>query len=233
MAAVELASTSLFSDPNITHYWKLENLNDSIGASTLTNNTSKSFVAALFNNGIDMGSTVRNTLELSVGSNIIPSSASAFSITFWFKANSALSAGNVNPGLLICSTGAASGYAVAITPEWNSGTPRIIVTRRTNVDATDTVSFGNDTTLWHNLIHTYNGTTSINYLDGVAFSAGVASSSNFSAVGYPFLSIGGSFMSNNATSIIDDVAFFSRQLTAAEASSIYSGPQNKNFLMLM
>lgn len=227
MAAVELASTSLFSDPNLTHYWKLENTTDTIGGLTLTNPTGKSFVAAKFNNGIDMGSSIRNTQEMGVASNAIPAATGAFSISLWFKANLALSGSNVNPGLLICSNaaGGASGYAVTIIPIWNGGTPSIQVIRRTNVDVSETTGWAaNDTTTWHHVVHTYNGTNMINYFDGVAFSAGVASSSGFAAGAYPFLSIGGSFMSNNATSIIDDVAFFSKALSAAEVSLLFNGP---------
>jgi hypothetical protein len=211
--SVSLRNTPLFTDPNLINYWELENLTDSKGTATLTNTTGKSFVAAKFNNGIDMGSTIRNTTELSVASNIIPAYNASFSISLWFKMNRVLDATNANPGLITLSTGAASGYALAITPEWNAGSPRIKVLRRTSADASDVVSFGNDITTWHHLVTTYNGTTVVSYLDGVAFGSGVASSSNFNAVGYPFLSIGGSFMSSNATAIIDDVSFFNRALT--------------------
>lgn len=224
MAAIELASTPLFSDANLTNYWKLEGLTDSKGTATLTNTTAKSFVSALFNNGVDMGSAIRNTAELTVASNIIPAATASFSISTWFKANLALSASNPNPGILICSNASASGYAINIVPEWNAGTPRINVVRRTNVDVSDTVAWAsNDTTAWHHIVHTYNGTTMINYFDGAAFSAGVATSGTFSATTYPFTSIGGSFMSNNATSIIDDTAYFSRVLTAIEVSNLYTG----------
>lgn len=224
MAALELSSTPLYSDAALTHYWKLENLNATIGGVTLSNPTGKSFAAALFNNGIDMGSTTRNTLELNSSTVVVPTSVSAaYTVSLWFKQNTAISAGNQDPGLLTCSNANATGYAFAIIPIWNGGSPQIQVKRRTASDANDTVSFANDTTNWHNIIHTYNGTNIVNYLDGVAFSAGVASSSSFNSSVYPKISIGGSFFSNNAMSIIDDVWIMTRAITAAEALSVYDG----------
>ena len=224
MAALELSATPLYSDPALTHYWKLENLNATIGGVTLSNPTGKSFVAALFNNGIDMGSSVRNTLELNSSTVVFPTSVSAaYTVSLWFKMNLALSAGNVNPGLFMGSNANATGYGLAIIPEWNGGSPRIQVKRRTSSDANDHIAFGNDTTNWHNVIHTYNGTNIINYLDGVAFSAGVANSGSFNSSAYPKISIGGSYFSNNATAIIDDVWIMTRAITAAEALSVYDG----------
>lgn len=218
--AFSLRNTSLFTDPNLINYWELENLTDSKGTATLTNTTGKSFVSAKFNNGIDMGSSIRNATELSVASNIIPAYNVAFSISLWFKQNLVLSAGNTNPGLITISTGGVTGYAVAIIPEWNGGIPRLKIFRRTATDATDVVSFSNDTS-WHNVVMVFDGTNIIGYLDGLAFSVGVASSSNFNATGYPFLSIGGGYVSSSATSIIDDVSFFNRALNQVDVNTIY------------
>lgn len=224
MAAVELASLSLYGDASLTNYWKLENTTATIGGNNLSNPTGKSFVAAKFSNGVDMGSSIRNTLELNSTASIFPAPTAAYAISIWFKMNLALSGSNLDPGLVTASRDNATGFAFQITPEWNSGSPRIRVMRRTNTDVSQSVSFGNDTTLWHNVIHSYDGSNMTNYLDGVAFGSAVASSGSFNSSAYPNISIGGSYMSGNATAILDDCAVFTRALTAAEAALIYNGP---------
>ena len=215
---------------NLTHGWKLDetgtsNASDSIGSATLTNTTSKSYVSALINNGIDMGSSVRNTTELTTSTDVIPGATSDFSISLWFKQNTSTQTAT-DPGLIIVSANSASGYALSLQTIWNSGSPLVKIIRRTSSDATATSSFGNDTTTWHHLVCTYDSalTKLYGYLDGSAFSTtNVTSSGTFNSTAYPRISIGGSYMSNNATSKIDEVWFWSRVLTSAEVTSLYNG----------
>lgn len=235
MAVVELGSTSLIGDAALTNYWKLEDLTATVGGNNLSNPTSKSFVAAKFNNGIDMGTTTRNALELNTTASVFPAPTAAYSVSFWFKQNTAVNAGNIDPAIMTGSRDNATGFAINIGPIWNGGSPQIRVFRRTNTDVLDTVTFGNDTTNWHHIVHTYNGTNMINYLDNVAFNAGVATSGSFNSNAYPNLSIGGSYMSNNAMSIIDDFAIFTKALSAAEVDELYNGSASagSRFLTLL
>ncbi len=181
------------------------NANDStVNALTLTNTTSKTYTTAKVGNGIDFGSTVRNTTEFTRTS--ILSSNASVTMSVWFKMNTALSATHTNPGLFHLPYKSGSGSVIAIIPIWNAGTPRIQAIRRASVDAQVYTSFANDTTDWHNATIVYDsGATKLyGYLDGAAFSTtNVTSSGTYGTSAYP-VSLGGSYMSNNAVAIVDE-----------------------------
>ena len=215
---------------SITHYWKLDesgtgNASDSVGSTTLTNTTGKTYVSALINNGIDMGSTTRNTTELTTSTDIVPAYNADFSVSLWFKQNRSCQT-SVNPYLLICSSNSATGFALTMGPQWNAGSPRMDVFRRTNTDVHAYNSFANDTTTWHHLVAVFDATagTISGYLDGSAFTTtGVSSTGSFNSSAYPRTIVGGSYMSNNAESIIDEVGFWSRVLSSGEVTTLYNG----------
>lgn len=87
MAAVEFASTSLFSDANLVSYYKLENVNDSKGTNTLTNNGTVAFNAGLFNNAADFGDP--NSTKYLSGNYTYVTSGTDFSVGWWHKAPTA------------------------------------------------------------------------------------------------------------------------------------------------
>lgn len=212
---------------NLRAYWKLDessgNATDSSGNGfTLTNTTSKAYVAALINNGIDFGSSVRNTTELTTSSQILSSATGSASISLWFKQNTSVQTAG-DPGLFILPYKNATGSVIAIILKWNGGSPRIEIIRRTSSDATAFTTFGNSTSVWYHVVAVYNGSTISGYLDNVAFSTtGVSSTGTFNAASYP-ISLGGSFMSNNATAIIDEVGVWDKALTTNEISQLYNG----------
>jgi len=205
------------------------NANDATGnALTLTNTTSKSYVASPMGRGIDMGSSIRNTTELTTTG--ILTSIGNLTMSVRFKMNLALSVSNGDPGLFILPYANASGMAVAMIPQWNGGSPRIAIIRRTASDATAFTSFGNDTTLWHNLHAVYDngGNTISGYLDGVAFSTtAVASSGTFNATAYP-ISLGGSFMSSNATAILDEARVSNSAISSTWISTEYNNQNSSS-----
>lgn len=214
-----LAGTSLISDANLIAYYKLEDVNDSKGSNTLTNNGSGSFSAARFDNGYDQG-TANATKYLSVSSNLGIAGNADISVSFWVKLNAEIASGNWtlsshNSNLT------ANGY-FDLEYQYNAGT------RRFQVDTSGT-SFSVNTTIgtsaFHHIVYTRNvsGNTATLYYDN--------SSIGTSAVGVPadpgnIFGMGAFRAGSNisAACLFDDVAVFNRVLSSGEVTTIYNSP---------
>lgn len=188
---------------------------------TLTNTTSKSYVAGGIGKGIDFGSSVRNTTELTTGSEILTSANGAMSFSVRFKQNTSVQTSG-NPGLFILPYKTASGSSTSIIPEWNAGAPRITILRRTSSDVNARTNFGNSTSVYYHVVSVFDGSNLNGYLDGTVFTtSNLASSGTFNASAYP-VSLGGSYTSNNATAIIDEVRIRLSALSSTWVSTEYN-----------
>lgn len=189
---------------------------------TLTNTTSKSYVTGGIGKGIDFGTAVRNTTELTTASEILTSANGAMSYSVRFKQNVAVDATVNNPGLFQLPYKNATGSSTSIIPEWNAGSVRISILRRTNVDVRANTSFANGTSAYYHVASVFDGSNLRGYLDATEFStSNVASSGSFNAAAYP-ISLGGSYTSNNAQSIIDESRVRLSALSANWLTSEYN-----------
>ena len=221
----ELITTSLFSDPNLVSYYRLQDLTDSKGSNTLTNTGSVTFSEGYFGNGANFGSSNAGSF-LSVASNLgVSGGACSFSV--WVKLLSEITALN---WAFVSLEDATTHVRNEIRYAYNAGTQQLQFTRsRMNVASdtlTYTITLG--TSAWRNLLFTYDGSTVTGYVNGVSVGT-VASSGSGVTVGSNNFKIGasdnGTTSEGFASSILDDVPVFTRALTAAECALMYSsGP---------
>lgn len=218
--AEELADTILFSDPNLTHYYRLEDVNDSIGSENLTNTGTTPFFAARFNNGAYFGAS--NTTKYLNTTNTLGINGGDCSIGGWVKLQTEIGAGTYS---FIHQLNGASQAGYGIQYEYNGGTRRLRMGRFQG--GADTAIYINNTlgvVGWHHLAVTYDGTTAIAYLDGVEIGSNTTSGNGPGAVTAGF-TIGADNDGNSKSSaIMDDVFVFNRALTADEIDLLYNGP---------
>lgn len=83
MAQLEFVNSNFFSDANLVSYYKLENVNDSKGSNTLTNNGSTTFTSARWNNGANFGSA--NSSKYLSGAYTYVASTTDNTVALWLK----------------------------------------------------------------------------------------------------------------------------------------------------
>ncbi len=212
---------SIYREP--VGYFKLEDVNDSSAyGRNLTNNNTVTFPAGKFNNGasggtVDANKTLTNTANFEYRGGV-------YSISLWFKINTELSGGDITHTFFYLTEGTVSKTGLGMHYERASGVNKVAWGRvRWNVtgeSGTYNVDLGTD---FHHFVFTYDGTTAKGYLDSVERASFAASGDGSGVVPQMLILLGQSndVNANNALGMIDDVALFTRALTAAEVRSIY------------
>ena len=212
----EILGLPLFSDANLISYYRLEDVSDSKGSNTLTNNGSVAFNAAVFNNGGDLGAS-NSSKSLTVGGNMGIAGAGDFTFSFWLKLRTEISSGAYR--LISWNSQLTDDRYVDISYEYNSGTPRITVDASGGTGIAYNITLGTSN-FYHIVITRSSGTTTL-YINGVA--VGGTGTTGASAGGANIFYIGMNIASSNYTSAIyDDLAVFNRVLDPSEVWSIYS-----------
>lgn len=212
MAAVEFASTSLFSDANLISYYKLENTSDSKGANNLTNNNTTTFTAGKFNNAATFVRASSQSLTHSPGTDYFSGDADrAFSC--WFQLSSQPS----NNTFTIFQWGD-NVRAIAAWYTDSGGSKTFGLIDGNTMDGRISKTFNNSE--YHNIVASYaaSGQTWTLYLDGLIFKTSV---SNAPAAGNNALDIGNFITTSNfIDGQVDDMAIFSRQLNQTDVNII-------------
>ena len=227
MAAIELSLTPLYSDANLVYYWRLEA--DSVASVGSNSGTDTAITYSAgngkFNNGAGFASATSSKIAF-------PTLATGTegSILFWFKTSTATgqtlfqqSKSSVDTRLSIAMSNIAN--AGEITFSFNvTGTSYIVA--RTDIHTYDDGNF-------HHLAVTVDSDGNKIYVDGsladVTYLAGDASTQKWfdDLVDANVMDLGIARYSNLSISkyngAIDDVAIFSRALTADEISYLYTG----------
>ncbi len=214
---------SLYKEP--LAYYKLENVNDSAEyGRTLTNNGTTPFNAAKFNNGADLGSGTNTTKYLS-SSNRMNINGKTMSLSMWVLINTNPSSGLSD--MLFDLGDATSHVHYRIFYNNSGGTFRMYFRRTRYGTNNEDVIFLNSINLsvYNHLVITYNGTVIEAFINGISLGT-FASSGDGASSGTSGFTLGeglGDYAGNKLKGIIDDVAIFSRPLTAAEVFDIYTG----------
>lgn len=217
---IELASTPLFSSANLIAYWKLEDVNATVGGFTLTNNNTVTFGAAKFNNGADFGSA--NTNKYLSISNDLGITNGSMSVSFWVKLNAEIAS---SEWAFFDKADGGTNVRYWIQYEYNSGTRRLVFEREksgtADQNATYNITLG--TSSFYHIVMTYDGATITGYVNGVSV-ATASASGNGSSGASDYTNIGrrGS-NSRYASCIIDDVAVFNTAITSAQVTELYVG----------
>ena len=212
---VPLASTSFFNDANLVAYWKLEDVNDSKGSYTLTNNGSTPFSAAMFNNGAVGNGSDRYFNRAPILSN------GNCTICGWIKANAEISAGIFS---VISNRDVTTHVSYQITYDYNAGTRRLAFRRvalgggGTSGLVSYNITLG--TADFYHVALTYDGTNVIGYVNGSNIGSAAASGNGASGTDnfLQIFSVGGDI--GNFTA--DDFAIFTRALSDTEVSDLYT-----------
>lgn len=227
----ELGTTSLISDANLTHYYRFEgNSNDSKGANNGTDtDISYSSANGKFGQGAGFNST---TSKIAIGAKILP--VGAKSISCWFKSASTTNFHTIINENDISSAKSGTGIYTAIT----SGVMRFIVTYASggnflvNLTGLVNVCDGN----LHHIVCTWDGSTTANkakiYVDNTLDVQGTATNTESNTPSDNCMIGRGSttadYYLNGAT---DDLAVFSRELTAAEINTLFVAGSSSFFIM--
>lgn len=220
----ELSTLPLFNDASIVSYYKLEDVNDAKGLRNLTNNNTVTFTAAKFNNGANLGSSNTNKFLSNNTNNPYGIGSGAFSVVGWWKVLSQPGTGVLFT--LFDAQSTTTQVSVQIGYQDSGGTKSIFGVRSKNSVASQGPSYNVDlgTSVIHHIAMTYD-TSNINlYLDGVLVGGPTAASGDGSSGAVAGVTMGinrNDATSNPASVLFDDVAIFTRALTAAEVSSIY------------
>lgn len=226
----EIASLSLASDADLISYYRLENVSDSKGSNTLTNNNTVAFNTAKYGLGADFGASNTNKY-LSRADNLGIAGNSDLSFSFWYKGQTEIGSG-VYTFFVHTSTTTADRY-IQLNYEYNGGTLRLALDAA-GTSTTFNVALG--TSVFNHIVVTRNvaGNAAKVYLNNVEV---ISSTVGSGAGGSNAFSMGASTVGGNPTSaIFDDFAVFDRVLTPAEVSTIYTdvvATNNAGFFMFL
>ncbi len=217
MAAIELENTPLRNDANLVWYGRFENnVNDSKGSNHLTAVNTPTYETGKFNNAIKFA---KASNQYAWKSSYVPLSGTGnFSISLWVKFTS-FATGDHS---MVCS-GAGSSNATPIFFQNDS----IAVSKVFFELGSATGRVINGTTLstgvWYHFVVVYNGSTIKIYLNGSEDGSVNYSSANLEAGSFV---VGENVWDKSSApfdGVIDDLAIFSRALTATEISNLYNG----------
>lgn len=224
-ATLELFSTSLYTDGNLVAYWREENGADTKGLRNWVDVNTPTYAAGKFNNAVNFNGSNQYQITSTVFT------GTAGTIHLWF--NSA-------------DGGAQTLFSQAKTSDTNyfriggcivTGCTDIgvdIAVAGTQVLTFGTVVNGWNDSVWHMLDFTVSSTGNLFWIDGVVTSSityanGSAATVKWfdDLVGADNVTLGTRKYNNTFgeyfLGAVDDVAVFSRALTATEISSLYTG----------
>lgn len=222
-AAVELFSTSLYSDANLLAYYRLSDTSDSKGAYTLTNNNSVAFNAGKFGNAADFGSANTNK-SLSHNSDYTIVLADNYTISWWYNpSGQPSSSSHIMTAKMFAN---ASGYLESV--RYRHTAPggydiQLSTVRGSDLAPIYTLTLSNGT--WYHFALVRSGNDTIVYYNGTAIITQTNTGSiDFSAY-TTRITLGSDWdtTGNFASGLIDDYAVFDRALTATEITDIYNG----------
>lgn len=228
MARLEFSLLSLAADANLVSYYKLEDVNDSKGSKTLTNNNTVGFSAGLFNNAADFGSS--NTNKYFSRTDTYVTTGTDFTVAWWYKHNGSYTTVSFKSD---AGGGGSDEYYMIM---YNSGN---INFHSCNSDGSESDSAsgavgGYDNTIWHHVafVGADSGSDWIKrvYVDGVQVATGTETGKTSGKLGN--INIGRIIVegSSYATGLMDDLVIFNRSLTADEIALIYNGPPDGSFM---
>ena len=225
-ATLELFKTPLAADANIKAYYRMEAgalTTDSSGnGKTLTNVNTVADGTGVFRGAADFGAA--NSSKLLKILETLSYLGGVYSISFWVKLNAEIGSGNWR---LVEITENTTKTSIFVQYNYNAGTRQLYFDRlkATVVDQAFTYNITLGTANWYHIAFVFNGSNLLTgYVNGasvgsVAITAGSGSGTIADALAIGANSGGAVYSS----ALIDDVACFNRELTAAEILSIYQG----------
>lgn len=204
---------------NNTHYWKMDNGNDSIGSLNLASNGTVTFTAGLIGNAATVVSG--GFMDVATQPTTYAQSGTAFSVNGWIRFTSTIDSNDHMVFWFRTTTGGNIrqfnlGYMQSTT-SWqftafpNSG----------GATTSTTFSASPSTSTWYMLTGVYDGTNLSLYLNGSAVGTPTAwVKGTFSTTAQHSYTLGQSNTTNQQT---DEIGFWERALTTGEITQLYNG----------
>jgi len=210
---VELFSTPLFTDPNLTHYWRFEgNSNDSIGSS---NGTDTAITYNTTNGKFAQGAGFSGVSNSLIGIAFpFSTSVADFTINTWVNYSSITGGTGEN---IVISAGGNGVISLAYS------TSAIFIQSYTG--ASFSINYSLSTGSWHMLTSVFTASTGVTevFVDGASIgtltNAGSSTTTTTAHIGI----YQNQTTTYNYNGAIDDLAIFSRKLTSTEVSNLYAG----------
>ena len=232
MAAAEFGTMSLRNDANLIEYYKLSAVTAEVTTpgNDLTNNGTTPFNAGKFGNAADFGAT-NSTKYLSNGGDL-SYAGGAYSYSLWVNVTTAPAADERDR--LAMSGDSTSKNEISLDYIDGTGTKKAEFYRGKPGVGADFYQVNQIFTVgtWYHFAGTYDGATLRMYVDGVEIGTGLAASGSGSAATTEGFRVGADTGNTSLFSgVIDDLAIFSRALTAGEVSDIALGTRGGGLLM--
>lgn len=221
----ELLGLSLFNDANLVAYYRLEAgalTTDSKGSNTLTNANTVAESPGVFGGASSTGASngTNKLLYRLADGGFATTSTTPFSMVGWYKFNS--TAGS-SPLANWCSNNTFSRHS------WDQGSGSILFYRvNETVQQGPTYSFTPTVGTWYHIAMTYDGAYVRGYLNealvgGPTAASGTRTTGETEGIGIGIDGQAFGTLTSASTIDCDDVAFFTRSLSADEISTIYRG----------
>lgn len=215
---MQLQNNPLYADASLLAYWKLENVNATIGGFTLTNRNTVGFNNGLYGLAADGGSSNTNK-SLVVGNNLGIAGNGTISISLWVKLTTEIGSGTY--GIFDHGNVDTNDRYIQVYYEYNAGTRRLALDN-SGTNTNYNIALG--TTSWYHLVVTRNsgaaGTAdlwvnNVKQVNAGAKGSGTAGSNKFE------------ILTDNSevifwSGLIDDIGVFNKVLSATEIASIYN-----------
>jgi hypothetical protein len=205
---------------NLVSYYKLDDVTDSAGANTLTNNNTVTFASGKIGNAADFG-TANTNKSLSVTSDLGITGGNC-TISGWLKMRTEIAS---SLQLLWIQSSTTNNIAYYIGYDYNGGTRRLLFTRSRLGVAGDTLSYTITlgTSDYYHIALTYDGSDVTGYVNGA--SVGTQSSTGNGTTGGSNIFVVGmdrDLVSLPLSAYIDEVGIWSRALTTTEITNLYN-----------
>ena len=217
----ELLYIPLFGDANLVAYYSTESgalTTDSKGSFTLTNDNTVGEDAGKYGGAADFG-TANTNKRLSI-LNDLGITGGAISISTWVKMNTEISTGSQT---FVSQQDTGTHVNYQINYEYNGGTIRVGFYRNRQGILAEaifyTITLG--TSSWHHLVFTYDATNLRGYYNGVLVAGPTAASGNGAGTTQDYFTIGSDLGNTYVSADVDDVAVFTKALSAEEVSTLY------------
>ncbi len=207
------------NDANLIHYWRFESDYTSLRTANTatTRGTGNGFLAGVFGNAASNGGSG----GLDIANTNLQQQAFTISAWIYFNANQT---SKIFMSCYDAPGGVTNGWGVGVSDS-SANVVKFFTSKTGGNNNLESLGGAISNLNWHHIAFTFDGTTKSIYIDGVFnTSVGWANTINYSTIngtiGYLKENGGASQILNGN---IDDLAFFSRALTATEISDLYNG----------
>lgn len=206
---------------NCVAYYKLDSgalTTDSVASYTLTDAGTVAEGTGLIGTASADFGTANSSKRLYSSTHFGITATGAISLSFWVKMRTEIGTGE--QCLTARSYIDAAGTSIQINYQYNAGTRRIRFLRYGSSNSLQYYTITLGTSNWHHIVATFDGSTIKGYVDGTERTT--EANSGTQSIGGTAFGIAANGTTQYASALIDEYGIWSRDLTAAEVTSLYN-----------